>query len=169
MTYPYYISAALASLRPPERLTVSEWADKYRVLSEKDTAAPGKWQTTKTPYLRGVMDAFNNRRIQDITFCAGTQVGKTSAEQNMIGYAIDQDPGPMMIVYPTDKLAEFTSENRLKPMFRLSPPIAAKFLENDSQRLELQFPQMYIALIGANSPANLSSRPVRYVFFDGNR
>lgn len=166
MTYPEYISSALSAFRPPERLTVSEWADKYRVLSEKDTAAPGKWNTSKTPYLRGVMDAFNNRRIQDITFCAGTQVGKTSAEQNMIGYAIDQDPGPMMIVYPTDKLAEFTSENRLKPMLRLSPPLAEKFMENDSQRLELQFPQMYIALIGANSPANLSSRPVRYVFFD---
>lgn len=166
MTYPEYISSALSAFRPPERLTVSEWADKYRVLSEKDTAAPGKWNTSKTPYLRGVMDAFNDRRIQDITFCAGTQVGKTSAEQNMIGYAIDQDPGPMMIVYPTDKLAEFTSENRLKPMLRLSPPLAEKFMENDSQRLELQFPQMYIALIGANSPANLSSRPVRYVFFD---
>ena len=164
--YPKYISAALSVLRPPQKITVSEWADKYRVLSEKDTAAPGAWQTSKTPYLRGVMDAFCDKRIQDITFCAGTQIGKTSAEQNMIGYAIDQDPGPMMIVYPTDKLAEFTSENRLQPMFRLSPPLAENFLETESQRLELQFPHMYIALIGANSPANLSSRPVRYVFFD---
>lgn len=166
MTYPGYIEAAFSAFKPPERMTVSEWADKYRILSEKDTAAPGPWRTAKTPYLRGVMDAFNDRRIQDITFCAGTQVGKTSAEQNMIGYAIDQDPGPMMIVYPTDKLAEFTSENRLQPMFRLSPALAGKFLETESQRLELQFPSMYIALIGANSPANLSSRPVRYVFFD---
>ena len=164
--YPEYITQALTAFKPPQRITVSEWADKYRVLSEKDTAAPGAWQTSKTPYLRGVMDAFCDKRIQDITFCAGTQIGKTSAEQNMIGYAIDQDPGPMMIVYPTDKLAEFTSENRLQPMFRLSPPLAEKFLETESQRLELQFPHMYIALIGANSPANLSSRPVRYVFFD---
>ena len=38
MTYPEYISSALSAFRPPERLTVSEWADKYRVLSEKDTA-----------------------------------------------------------------------------------------------------------------------------------
>lgn len=166
MTWPVYIADALGAFKPPERLTVSEWADKFRILSEKDTAEPGRWQTVRTPYLRGVMNAFNNPRVQDITFCAGTQVGKTSAEQNMIGYAIDQDPGPMMIVYPTDKLAEFTSENRLQPMFRLSPPLADKFLETESQRLELQFPHMYITLIGANSPANLSSRPVRYVFFD---
>lgn len=47
MTYPEYISSALSAFRPPERLTVSEWADKYRVLSEKDTAAPGKWNTFK--------------------------------------------------------------------------------------------------------------------------
>lgn len=55
------------------------------------------------------MDAFTKPGIHDITFVAGTQLGKTVAEQNMMGYAIDQAPGPMLIVYPTDKLAEFTS------------------------------------------------------------
>ena len=56
--YPKYISAALSVFRPPQQITVSEWADKCRILSEKDTAAPGAWQTSKTPYLKGVMDAF---------------------------------------------------------------------------------------------------------------
>ena len=76
---------ALAVLKPPEKLTVSEWADKYRILPELDRAPPGHWRTSKTPYLKAVMDAFNADFIHDITFCAGTHLGKTSGEQNMIG------------------------------------------------------------------------------------
>ena len=112
------------------------------------------------------MDAFTQPGIHDITFVAGTQLGKTAAEQNMMGYAIDQAPGPMLIVYPTDKLAEFTSQNRIKPMIALSKPLAEKFDAEHSQKLELQFQGMYIALVGANSPSGLASRPVQYVFFD---
>lgn len=164
--FPEFIKASFRAFKPPERLTVSEWADKYRVLSEKDSAMPGLWRTERTPYLKEPMNAFNNNRIKDITFVAGTQLGKTVMEQNMIGFAVAQDPGPMIIVYPTDKLAEFTSENRLQPMLELSEPLKEKFDKEGSQRLELHFPDMYIALIGANSPSNLASRPARYVFFD---
>ncbi|WP_051650225.1 terminase gpA endonuclease subunit [Selenomonas sp. AB3002] len=166
LEYPEWIMNALAMLKPPEKLTVSEWADKYRVLSELDSASPGHWRTSKTPYLRKVMDAFNDDFVHDITFCAGSQLGKTSAEQNMIGYAVAQDPGPMLIVYPSEKLAKFTSEKRLQPLIQLSPDLSQHFKERESKDLELAFDSMYIALTGANSPSDLSSRPVRYVFFD---
>ena len=166
LEYPAYILDALAVLRPPERLSVSEWADKHRILSELDSASPGQWRTSKTPYLRAVMDAFNDDSIDDLTFCAGTQLGKTSAEQNMIGYAIAQDPGPMLIVYPTKELAKFTSEKRLQPLIELCPELSKRFNERESKDLELTFDTMYIALVGANSASGLSSRPVRYVLFD---
>lgn len=164
--FPPYIAKAFSTFKPPEKLTVSQWADRYRILSEKDSAAPGPWRTERTPYLKEPMNAFNNPEIKDITVVAGTQLGKTVMEQNMQGFAIDQDPGPTMVVYPTDKLGKFTSENRLQPMLELSPPLRDKFLKTESQWCELQFPNMYIAIIGANSPSNLSSRPVRYIFFD---
>lgn len=166
LNYPDWIMNALAVLKPPEKLTVSQWADKYRILSELDSAAPGHWRTSKTPYLQKVMDAFNDDFVHDITFCAGTQLGKTSAEQNMIGYAIAQDPGPMLVVYPSKELAKFTSEKRLQPLIKLSPELYKHWNERGSTDLELTFDTMYIALVGANSPAGLSSRPARYVFFD---
>lgn len=163
---PPYISEALSIFRPPEKLTVSEWADKYRELSEKDSAEPGRWRTARTPYLKEIMDTFNRPDITDIIFCAGTQIGKTAMEQNMLGYAIDQDPGPCLIVYPTDDLAKFTSSNRLQPMIQLSQALHNKYLVNESADLELQFTGMYVSLVGANSPSKLASRPVRYLFFD---
>lgn len=161
-----YITDALIAFKPPEKITVSEWADKYRVLDEKSSAAPGKWNTERTPYLRRIMNEFCNPEIEEIDFCAGSQIGKTEAEYNMMCFAIDQDPGPVLVVYPTDKLAKFASENRLQPMFRLSPATRDKYDERASDLLELQFTNNYIALIGANSPSNLATRPVRYVFFD---
>lgn len=164
--FPPYVTKSFSSFKPPEKLTVSRWSDKHRILSEKDSAAPGPWRTDRTPYLKEPMNAFNDPQVQDITFVAGTQLGKTVMELNMIGYAVAQDPGPMLIVYPSDKLAKFTSENRLQPMMELSPNLREKFLVRESQWCELQFPIMYIALVGANSPSNLSSRPVRYIFFD---
>jgi len=164
--WPPFISIAFATFRPPDRITVSEWADKYRILDEKSSGAPGPWKTSRVPYLRQIMDAFNDPEIEDIVFCKGSQLGGTEAEYNMLCYAVDQDPGPVLIVYPTEKLAEAASENRIEPMMLLSPAIKDKYDKRASEKLELQFSNSYIALSGANSPSSLASRPVRYVFFD---
>lgn len=161
-----YQKEALKSLMPPEDLTVSEWAEKYRILDQKSSAAPGPWRNAKTPYLTDIMDEFNNYETEKIVFCKPTQVGGTEALQNMVGYVIDQDPAPSMIVYPTLDLAKTVSENRLVPMFDDSPTLRKKFLNDDSKNLELQFTGMYLALAGSNSPASLASRPIRYLFLD---
>ncbi|CAH8707853.1 phage terminase large subunit family protein [Paenibacillus melissococcoides] len=59
-----WIIEAAAVLRPPEKLTVSEWADRHRVLDSKTSAEPGQWSTDRTPYLRGIMDALNDYRVE---------------------------------------------------------------------------------------------------------
>ena len=41
---------------PDPLLTVSEWADRYRVLSQRASSEPGRWRTERTPYLREIMD-----------------------------------------------------------------------------------------------------------------
>lgn len=161
-----YQKKALNLLRPPENITVSEWADKYRMLDARSSAMPGPWRTDHTPYLRGVMDEFNNYETEEIIFVKPTQVGGTECLQNMVGYIIQQDPAPTMIVYPTDKLAESISENRLQPMLKASPGLRSKFIKSDSSKLELQFDGMYLTLAGSNSPSSLASKAIRYLFLD---
>ena len=156
---------ALQFLRPPEQLTVSEWAEKYRMLDSKSSAMPGPWSNDITPYLTGVMDEFNNYETEKIIFVKPTQIGGTEALQNMIGYIVMQDPSPTMIVYPTDTLAKSVSENRLQPMLKATPEIAKKFDENSSL-LELQFDSMYISVTGSNSPSGLASKPIRFLMMD---
>lgn len=163
--FPAYIADALEVLKPPDDLTVSQWADRYRILGAKSNAEPGRWRTDRTPYLRAIMNAFSDKDVERITFVKPTQVGGTEMILNAMAYAIDQDPSPLMAVYPTIDLAETTSDNRVRPMIELCEPIARKF-DPHSKKLELQFDDMYIVLSGANSPASLASRPVRYVLMD---
>lgn len=160
-----YQYQALQILAPPEQLTVSEWAEEYRILDSKSSAMPGPWSNDVTPYLKGVMDEFNNFETEKIIFCKPTQCGGTEALQNMIGYIVMQDPSPTMIVYPTDTLAKSVSENRLQPMLKSTPEISKQFDENSSL-LELQFENMYLSLAGSNSPSGLSSKPIRYLLMD---
>ena len=152
-------------LCPPEQLTVSEWAENYRILDAKSAAMPGAWSNSVTPYLVGIMDEFNNYKTEIIIFCKPTQVGGTEAAQNMIGYIVMQDPSPTMIVYPTETLAKSISENRLQPMLKATPEIRRRFDEN-SPLLELQFEGMYLTLAGSNSPSGLASKPIRFLIMD---
>ncbi len=161
-----YQKSALEYLKPPENITVSEWADKYRLLDSKVTAIPGPWRTYYVPYLKDIMNEFNNYETEEIIFVKPTQVGGTEALQNMVGYVIQQDPAPTMIVYPTDKLAESISDNRLKPMLLSTPTLRMRYKESESSKLEYQFEGMYLSLVGSNSPSSLASKPIKYLFLD---
>ena len=130
------------------------------------SAEPGRWRTNRTPYLKEPMDRFTDPLIEKIVLCFGAQLGKTETELNMIGYALDQTSSPTMMVYPTDTIAKFASDKRVQPMIKSVKSISDKFDEN-SKLLELDFNNgNYMVLVGANSPSSLSSRSIKYLFFD---
>ena len=162
---PYQLEA-LRQLKPPEDISVSEWAEKYRILDSKTSPIPGPWRNSRTPYLSEIMDELRNYETREIVFCKCTQIGGTEVELNMTGYVIQQDPTSMMIVYPTDTLGLSVSENRIQGMIRLCPSLKKLFKEYQSKNLELQFDGMYLTISGSNSPANLASRSVKYLFLD---
>lgn len=163
-TVPLWIHKAIQVLRPEKRLTVSQWAEKKRILT--GGAMPGPWRNSVTPYLVEIMDAFSDDSIEEIVFVKPTQVGGTTAMENMIGSLVDQDPAPTMVVYPSDDLAETTAETRLVPMIKSNPNTASKFREHESKKLQLKFWDMWLYLTGANSPADLSSKAIKYLFLD---
>ena len=118
-----YQRKALESLMPPEDLTVSEWAEKYRMLDSKTSALPGPWRNEMTPYLVGIMDALLDYQTEEIVLCKASQLGGTEAILNALGYIIQQDPSPTLVVYPSDVLAESISKNRIVPMVMASPSL----------------------------------------------
>ena len=162
---PGWIITAVEILRPRKRLSVSKWAEKHRILPDGN-AIPGPWRNSVTPYLVEIMDTFDDDVVEKIVFIKPTQVGGTSAMENMLGSLIDQAPGPTMIVYPSDDLAERTVDAKLEPMIKACKVLAEKYREHISKKLQLKFGTMTVYLNGANSTADLASTNIRYLFLD---
>ena len=150
---------------------MSEWADRERVLSPESSAEPGKWDTSRAEYLRGLMDAASDPEVQVIVAMFASQTGKTEALQNIVGFHVDQDPSPILVVMPTLDLAESYSKDRLAPMLRDTPALEGKISDSrsrDSENtlLHKRFAGGHITMAGANSPASLASRPIRVLVCD---
>lgn len=158
-------------LRPPPRLTVSEWADAYRYLSAEASAEPGRWDTARAEYQRGIMDAVIDPAIDVVVVKKSAQVGWTEIIGNVVGYHIHQDPAPMLIVQPTVEMGEAWSKDRLAPMLRDSPALRGKVSDAKSRDggntlRHKSFVGGHLTVAGANSAASLASRPIRVVLFD---
>lgn len=167
-----YRSSFIEGLTPDPDLNVSQWADEYRMLSQKASAEPGRWRTDRTPYLREIMDCLSpHSPIQRVVFQAGAQVGKTETGNNWTGYVIDMAPGPMMLVQPTVDTAKRLSKQRLAPMIEETPRLKAKIADSRSRdsgntMMVKEFPGGVMVVTGANSAVGLRSMPVRYLFLD---
>ena len=119
------------------------------------------------------MDAASDPNVTEIVVMAGAQLGKTEVILNVIGYHVAHDPAPILVVQPTGHkgMAETFSKDRLAPMLRDTPCLKGKVKDprsRDSGNTTLQknFPGGRISMIGANSPAQLASRPIRIVLLD---
>ena len=156
---------------PPEDITVTEWANRYRVISSESGAEAGPWRTSRTPYLAEPMNAFTDARVSNIVMVAASQVGKTEFMLNSIAYAIDQDPASIMLVQPTVEDARKFSRQRIAPMIRDCRRLKAKVADvksRDSANTILQksFPGGMLTITGSNSASALASTPVRFLFGD---
>jgi len=155
---------------PPERLTVSQWADKYRYLSGEFSAEAGKWNTSRAEYQRAIMDAVSNPAYEKVIVMSSSQIGKTECLLNIIGYFIHIDPCPMLLLFPTKDFAESFSKERLAPFIRDTKVIGKlvndSVISGENSMLLKMFYGGYLAIIGANNPTNLSSRPVRVILAD---
>lgn len=161
-----------SAFKVPTRLTVTGWADEFRILPAKGSAAPGKYRSSRTPYMVEPMDALSTSSPTEVVvIMAAAQTGKSESGNNWVGYVIDNAPGPMMLVQPTVDNAKRYSKQRIGPMIAESPTLAAKVIENRSREggntmLEKEFPNGILLLGGANSAAGLRSTPVKYLFCD---
>lgn len=158
-------------LKPPPRLTVSEWADNFRKLSAESSAEPGSWQTSRAEYQRGIMDAISDPSIETVVLMMGAQMGKSECLNNVVGYHIAQDPSPILVVQPTLDMAQTWSKDRLAPMLRDTPALQGlvkdpRSRDSGNTTLHKSFPGGHVTGCGANSPASLASRPIRIVLCD---
>lgn len=162
---------AIKFVAPPPKLTISEWADQRRKLSSENAAEPGQWRTDRAPYQREIMDSVTDPRIEKVIVESSSQVGKSEIINNVIGYYIDVDPGPLLMIQPTIEIAQDYSKRRISPMINDTETLAQKVADSKTRDINNTilmkvFPGGFLAMGGANSPAGLASRPIKILLCD---
>lgn len=162
---------AIDAVIPAGAITVSEWADKNRVLSAEASAEPGRWRTSRVPYARAWMDSFNDPYVHTVVLKTSSQVAKSETLNNVVGYFADIDPCPILMIQPTiDRMKDY-SKKRIAPMIRDSPSLAATFndeksRDGDNTVLSKGFIGGHLLMAGANAASGLASNPIRIVLAD---
>src|SRR5580698_5426011 len=167
-----YALAAAEGARPDPLLTISEWSDTYRTLSQRASAEPGAWRTDRTPYLRQIMDCLSpSSPVETVVMMKGAQLGGTECGNNWIGYIVHQAPGPMLSVSPTVEMAKRNSKQRIDPLIEESAVLRElvsdpRSRDSGNTMLAKEFPGGILVMTGANSAVGLRSMAARYLFLD---
>jgi len=156
----------LEACKPPERVTISEWAAKYRVLGA-NSAIKGLFQLNMVPFFVPIMNKCQSMNVDEVVVCAPAQIGKTTTFLNVIGFFTDQDPSPVMVILADEKTAKYVGAKQIKPMFKDSVHLRRLYSPNEFTRTEIDLANgAYIALAWASSVAELATKSMRIVYFD---
>ena len=117
------------------------------------------------------MDAISDPAAETVVIMSSSQIGKSESILNMVGYHIDHDPAPIMVVMPTERDAETWSKDRFSPMARDTPCLQGKIADprsrdGNNKILHKRFPGGHLTIVGANAPSGLASRPIRLLLCD---
>lgn len=154
----------LAGLRPPPEMTISQWAEKYRVLAGSASSEPGRWSNERTPYLVEIMDELSPQSsATDVVFMKGSQIGGTEVLINTALYYIKHCPSPIGAFQTTEQTAKRFLKQRMNPAF------AAMGMEDifygDEMYLK-EFPGGVLVTGWSNSPSHFRSAPFRIFLGD---
>lgn len=164
------LRALRENLLPPPKLTLSQWAERYAVLSRETSAQTGRFRAFG--YQTGMLDAVTDPSVEKISVMKSARVGYTKLMDHAVGFYLHQDPSPILVVQPRVEDAESYSKTEIAPMLRDTPVLAAiagdqKAKNSDQTILAKTFKNgSSLTLVGANSPAGFRRITSRVVMFD---
>lgn len=161
--------SARHALRPPPRLSLSDWAERHFYLSAESAAEPGRWKSL--PYQRGILNAITDPSVTQVSVMKSARIGYTKCINAAVGYYMHQDPCPIMVVQPTIEDAQGYSKEEIAPMLRDCPELARLVPEpstRDSNNTILlkKFPGGALQLVGANSARGFRRVSRKVLIFD---
>ena len=170
MSFASFFSSFTQGIKPSPIMTVSEWADRYRVLPAT-SAEKGKYRVSRTPYLREPMDCLSvHSPVRVVVIVKPTQVGATEAANNFLFYVADLYPGPCMMVLPTTELAKRHSKTKIATSLRAMPDLHAKIRDVTARGGDgifiKEFPGGFWTFVGSNSPTIFRSTSIQYLILD---
>ena len=160
------LSTCWVTWQPHAIRTVSEWAEKRRIMSKFDSPDAGlPWNLVKVPYTEFIMNLFSSLFVRKIVLKWATQTCKTNLLLNCIGYTMDERPGPMMVVYPTEKTVDRASRTRISPMINACHSLRKKKTRQWTVD-EKHYQGGVLYLASSQSGSELSSAPIEVAIGD---
>lgn len=160
------------AVRPRERLLVSQWADRHRILSSKQSGESGKWRTSRNPMLREIMDSLSvHSPVREVVVMKSSQVGVTELSVNWLGYIIEHAPGPAMVMMPTIEARDTWKAQKLNPLLTDTPVIrdilgGIRSRDAANSKDMIDIPGGIVFLAGGNSPNSYAQKSVRFLMQD---
>jgi phage terminase large subunit GpA-like protein len=157
---------------PRRALTVSAWADQHRELTGKQASERGRWRTSRTPFLREIMDCLSaSSRVTDVVVKKSSQVGVTELTVNWLGYIMEHAPAPTMVLMPTLEARDAWKVQKLNPLLTDTPVIrdllgGIRSRDAANRQDLIDYPGGVLFLAGGNSPNSYAQRSVRYLVLD---
>lgn len=161
-----FLARAWGEFAPPPRLTIDEWAERYRELSQEESAIPGPYSLAHTPVLREILRACSDPTVRKVVVMKSAQLGYTvGVECNVLGYHVHQRPSVQIAVFPREKSAADFAAEKFDPMVRATKPLAArinlKSRAAGNSQTRKHYPGGLIKLVGSNSPSDVKSTSAR--------
>jgi phage terminase large subunit GpA-like protein len=149
-------------LKPPERLTVSQTAAKYRYLNNMGSYV-GPWKNSVVNYMVEPMDTLSSREHDGLIFVGPAQSGKTDALIiNWIAHSIRSDPMDIIVYSPTGAAARDFSMRRVDRLHRHSPEIGSQLQSgrDSDNRLDKHYRTGTMLTLSHPSVTELAGKPV---------
>lgn len=151
----------------PDRRPPWQWCEDF-VKVDPSSAFPGFWKSSRSPWLRPIMEAAADSSVRSISLMTSAQSAKTQFLICILCWVLAEDPGPGMWATANNAEMKFFRETRLFPTLKECAPLV-KIMEQQGGQLrgtDIGFPGAPFFLTGAQSPSALQSKPARWLFLD---
>lgn len=149
------------ALRPPERLTVSQAAEKYRYLNNPG-AYVGPWKNDTVPNMVEVMDTLDSRDFKACIFVGPAQTSKTECILNWLLHSVMCQPADFIIYQTSQSVARDFRKRRIDRLHRHSPEVGKRLTgrSDDDNVFDTIYKSGMMLTLSWPTINELSGRPV---------
>jgi phage terminase large subunit GpA-like protein len=160
-----------SGLKPDPRMGIEEWADTYRVLPTESSSEPGRYRTSRMPYLREIYKELSPMsKTQEVVVMKSTQVGMTEVGNNILFCYADLYPCPILQILHTETAVRTHAKDKIWASIRASERLRAKFRDikskDGSSTTKLVFNGGSVDIGWSNTTATFASMSRRIVIND---
>lgn len=163
------LQSALASLRPPPKVALSQWIESAVFLPGDVSASPGRVRLWAPQ--RGIADAIGDPAVERVTVVKPVRVGLSTLLTSAVASFAANEPSPILVLLPTEDDCRRYVTSDLEPIFEASPELR-RLLSADADPsgrntlLSRRFPGGSLKIVASKSPRNLRAHNVRILLVD---